>query len=289
MKIALLLATGFEEIEALTPVDVLRRANLHVDIVGIGAKTIVGSHNIPVTADITDSEANADDYDAVIFPGGMPGATNLDAADFTDKVIASVLQKGGRLAAICAAPLVLGRRGLLKGKKATCYPGFEEELKGAEISALGVVTDGNVTTARGMGVALDFALELTSLFLSPFESMLISGEIMQSPHIDNTNSTLKFDFSQSSSNTSIYEDNMPLYENEKFLKAVEVAIKNGGVRTGLLQRKLSIGYGKAAYFIDLMDELGIIGARNGTKPREMLITMEDWHEKLKNLKSDDEQ
>ncbi|MBE6537205.1 MAG: DJ-1/PfpI family protein [Ruminococcaceae bacterium] len=180
MKIALLLANGFEEIEALTPLDVLRRAGVSVDTIGIGSKTIVGAHNIPVIADITDSEANANDYDSVIFPGGMPGSTNLDASEFTDKIIASVTAKGGRLAAICAAPLVLGRRGILNGKKATCYPGFENELKGAEILPLGVVTDGNITTAKGMGVALEFAKELTSLLVSPEKSREISEAIMES-------------------------------------------------------------------------------------------------------------
>lgn len=179
MKIALLLANGFEEIEALTPLDVLRRAGVSVDTIGIGAKTVVGAHNIPVVADITDAEANANDYDGVIFPGGMPGSTNLDAAEFTDKIIAAVTNKGGRLAAICAAPLVLGRRGLLKGKKATCYPGFENELTGAEISSLAVVTDGNITTAKGMGVALEFAKELTSLWVCPEVSEEISKSIME--------------------------------------------------------------------------------------------------------------
>ena len=179
MKVALLLANGFEEIEALTPLDVLRRAGVTVDTIGIGTKTVMGAHSIPVIADITDNEANADDYDAVIFPGGMPGATNLDSAEFTDRIIAAVTAKGGRLAAICAAPLVLGRRGLLNGKEATCYPGFEDELIGAKISPLGVVTDGMITTAKGMGVALAFAKELTALLVSPEISNKISVAIME--------------------------------------------------------------------------------------------------------------
>ena len=179
MKIALLLANGFEEIEALTPLDVLRRAGVTVDTIGIGSKTVVGAHNIPIIADITDKEANPDDYGCVIFPGGMPGSVNLDAAELTDRIIAAVIKNGGRLAAICAAPLVLGRRGLLNGKKATCYPGFENELLGAIISPLGVVTDGNITTAKGMGVALEFAKELTSLLISAEESERISKAIME--------------------------------------------------------------------------------------------------------------
>ena len=163
--IAVLLADGFEEIEALTPVDVLRRAGLDVKTVGINAKTVTGAHKIPVVCDILTSEVVLDDVSLVIFPGGMPGAVNLDASPFTDVIIDAAIKNGGRIAAICAAPLILGRRGLLKGKSATCYPGFEAELKGAAVCNAGVVTDGNITTARGMGVALDFSLELVSLIL----------------------------------------------------------------------------------------------------------------------------
>ena len=166
MKVALILANGFEEVEALAPLDILRRAGVSVETVGIGAKTIVGAHNIPVIADVSSLDADKDSYDAVIFPGGMPGSVNIDNSPFTDEIITSVMKKGGRLAAICAAPLVLGRRGLLEGKRATCFPGFEGELKGAKIVKSGVVTDGNITTASGMLVALDFAKELASLLAS---------------------------------------------------------------------------------------------------------------------------
>lgn len=179
MKIALLLANGFEEIEALTPLDMLRRARLDVETVGIGSPVIEGSHGVRVFADITDSEADAAAYDAVILPGGMPGAKNLDESDFCDRVISEVLKKGGRIAAICAAPFILGKRGLLNGKRAVCYPGFEDELTGAVIENLGVVTDGNVTTARGMGVALDFAKELTALFAGKDTAESLSKAIME--------------------------------------------------------------------------------------------------------------
>ena len=179
MKIALLLANGFEEIEALCPLDMLRRAGLEVDTVGIGGKEIVGSHGIRVIADKCDKCANINDYGAVILPGGMPGAVNLDNSEFADKLISSVAKNGGRLAAICAAPLVLGHRGLLRDKRAVCYPGFEGELQGAEVLSCGVVTDGNITTARGMGVALEFAEELVSLFASEEVSRRISASIMK--------------------------------------------------------------------------------------------------------------
>ncbi len=179
MKIALLLAQGFEEVEALTPLDVLRRAGITVDTVGIGSKEIIGAHNIAIIADITDSQADIDSYDAVILPGGMPGAKNLDKSDFVSDIIASVNERGGILAAICAAPMILGHRGLLEGKRAVCYPGFESELTGATILSKGVVTDGNVTTARGMGVALEFSKELVSLICGKDISDKISSAIME--------------------------------------------------------------------------------------------------------------
>ena len=163
MKVALLLANGFEELEALTPVDILRRAGITVDIIAIDSREVTGAHGIKVSADMTANEAKPHEYGTVIFPGGMPGASNLDASDFSDKMISAVLENCGRLAAICAAPLVLGRRGLLQGKRATCFPGFEGELKGALITDADVVTDGNITTASGMPAAYAFARELENL------------------------------------------------------------------------------------------------------------------------------
>ena len=177
--IAVLLADGFEEIEALTPVDMLRRAGLEVKTVGMNGKVVCGSHKIPVICDLEPSEVNTDEVSLVIFPGGMPGSLNLDAAPFTNDIIDAVTKNGGRLAAICAAPLVLGRRGLLKGKRATCYPGFENELVGAIATGEGVVTDGNITTARGMGVSIAFAKELVSLVLGKDKSDAISKSIME--------------------------------------------------------------------------------------------------------------
>lgn len=161
--IIVLLADGFEEIEALTPVDMLRRAKLDVKTVGINSKVAVGSHGIPVVCDLTAEEVDLSKVSMAIFPGGMPGSLNLDASPYTDKVIEAVTKNGGRLAAICAAPLVLGRRGLLKGKKATCFPGFEAELVGAEVTGEEFVTDGNITTGKGMEYSLPFAKELVRL------------------------------------------------------------------------------------------------------------------------------
>ena len=177
--IAILLADGFEEIEALTPLDILRRAGLNVKTVGVGGKVAIGSHKIPVIADMTEDEVNLDEVSMVILPGGMPGSINLDASPFTDKIIEAVNKKGGRIAAICAAPLCLGRRGLLRGKRATCYPGFEKELVGAITLTDGVVTDGNITTAKGMGVALAFAKEIVSLLLGNECAEEIARSIME--------------------------------------------------------------------------------------------------------------
>ena len=177
--VLVLLADGFEEIEALTPIDVLRRAGLSVVSCGLSGSLVRGAHGIYVKADTSPEEVDPREIDMLILPGGMPGATNIDAHPSTDIFIDAVKKNGGRLAAICAAPLVLGRRGLLAGKRACCYPGFESELRGAELSEWGVVTDGNVTTARGMGVALDFSKELVRLTLGEDKARAISASIME--------------------------------------------------------------------------------------------------------------
>ena len=157
------LADGFEECEALVPVDILRRENIEVKTVGIGGKTVTGAHGITVNCDLLAEEVDKSEISAVIFPGGMPGSLNLDASPFTDKFIEAAIKNGGRLAAICAAPLVLGRRGLLRGKRATCFPGFESELIGATPTGEAVVTDGSITTARDFRAAVAFGDELARL------------------------------------------------------------------------------------------------------------------------------
>ena len=161
--VIVMLADGFEELEALTPVDILRRGGIDVKTVGVNSRIVIGSHGISVVADILPDEIPLSELDMVIFPGGMPGSTNLDKAEITDRVIAAAKANGARLAAICAAPLVLGHRGLLEGKRATCYPGFEGELYGASCVKENVVTDGYITTANGMEAAMEFAKELLSL------------------------------------------------------------------------------------------------------------------------------
>ena len=175
--VIVLLADGFEEIEALTPIDVLRRGGVEVKSVGISGKNAVGAHNIKVECDLLPSEVDLSKIDAVILPGGMPGASNLDACSFTDTAIDAVLKRSGRIAAICAAPFILGKRGLLKGKKCVCYPGFEDQLEGGIITDDPFVTDGNITTAKGMGAAYGFAFELLTLLKSKEESDRVAASI----------------------------------------------------------------------------------------------------------------
>ena len=160
--IYMFLAPGFEEIEALMPLDLMRRAGLDVTTVGVGGLDVTGSHGITVKADITDSEFNDNSPECVILPGGMPGTKNLDASAVVHAALDSALENNALICAICAAPMILGKRGILRGKNATCFPGFEGELEGATISDCRVVRDGNVITAAGMGVALEFGLELVA-------------------------------------------------------------------------------------------------------------------------------
>lgn len=159
--IYMFLADGFEEVEALCPLDILRRAGLEVTTVGIDKDMIRGAHGITVQADIPDIMYRDSAPDMIILPGGMPGASNLDSSKAVDAAIRAAARRGAYICAICAAPFVLGKRGLLQGKRAVCYPGFEDQLAGAEVSQDEVVVrDGNIITAKGMGAAFEFGLEL---------------------------------------------------------------------------------------------------------------------------------
>lgn len=160
----LFLADGFEEIEALTPVDMLRRAGIEVTTVSLNdTVTVTGSHNIKVNADTTTSEVSPFDIEMVILPGGLPGADNLYADKTVHMFIDKAYESKAYLAAICAAPRVYGKKGLLKNVKATCYPGSEVYLEGARYSDEGVVRDGMFITAKGMGKSIDFAYELIAV------------------------------------------------------------------------------------------------------------------------------
>ncbi len=158
----IVLAEGFEEVEAFAPVDLLRRAGVHVMVAASGNDTIVcGAHGIKTVCDCKVSEA--DIADMIILPGGLPGVTNLAADDNVISLVKKHFDNDKYVAAICAAPSVLGQMGILNGKKAVCYPGFEDKLTGAEVDDCGTLTDGLVTTARAAGSAIDFALELVRL------------------------------------------------------------------------------------------------------------------------------
>ena len=159
------LADGFEEMEALTPVDMLRRVGLEVKTVGATGKTVTGAHGIPVVADLTAWEIEISPVDGVVLPGGMPGTLNLEKSQVVQDMIDVCYQNGKLVAAICAAPSVLGHKGLLQGKKATCFPGFEQDCVGALMQPDVVVTDGNIITAKGAGCAMAFGAALIAYFL----------------------------------------------------------------------------------------------------------------------------
>lgn len=152
------LAEGFEELEALAPVDILRRAGVEVKTVGVTGKTVVGSHGVPVECDITAAVAAFDGLDGIILPGGMPGTINLEKDETVQRFIDYAAERGKFIGAICAAPSILGHKGLLAGKNAVCFKGFEKDLAGANVLDIPAVRDGNIVTGWGAGGAIDFAL-----------------------------------------------------------------------------------------------------------------------------------
>ena len=166
-KVYVFMADGTEEVEALTVVDLLRRAKVDVVTVSVmGRKQIISSHNIGIETDELYGESDYADGDMIVLPGGMPGTTHLKNHEELRKVLFAYKDAGKYLAAICAAPSVYGWNGMLEGKKATCYPGFEEELKGAVVTKEKVVTDGQFITSQGLGTAIDFSLELITLLVN---------------------------------------------------------------------------------------------------------------------------
>ena len=164
-KVYVFMADGCEEIEALTPVDLLRRAGVEVRMVSVmGRKDVCGAHKIIFEADLLFEETDFSDGDVFMLPGGMPGTTNLAAYQPLMELLREKGKEGKRLAAICAAPaVILGMNGFLQGKKAVCYPGMEDKLLGAEVQKAAVVTDGNITSSRGMGTAIAYGLEIIRL------------------------------------------------------------------------------------------------------------------------------
>ena len=164
-KTAILFANGYEEVEALTVVDLLRRAKIGCEILSVAdSGQVTGSHGISIGADRNFSGTDFSQYDGVILPGGMPGTTNLAADERVLALLRSFAAAGKLTAAICAAPTVLAKAGLLEGKKAVCYPGMEEQLTGAKVSFDPVAVDGTVITSRGLGTAIPVALSIVQYF-----------------------------------------------------------------------------------------------------------------------------
>ncbi len=167
VKAVVLLADGFEEVEAITPVDLLRRAGIQVDVVGVSNRDVIGSHGIRLTTDITlDEMEDSKLPDVIILPGGMPGTTNLASDADVEHLLRRQAQDGRLIAAICAAPvLVLGAKGLLKGRRFTCFPGLESHPHDGKWEDARVVCDGSLITSRGPGSAAEFSIAIIRHFL----------------------------------------------------------------------------------------------------------------------------
>lgn len=173
------LANGFEETEAIAPIDIMRRCRLEVLTVGVGGKLITSSHGIPVTCDITADEIKLDDnLQLILLPGGLKGTQNLDASAEVADAIDFCVKNDRYIAAICAAPTILGKRGLLEGKKAICYQGMEADLKGAVVTHEPAVCDGKFITSRGAGASIAFGLKIAEVLISPEKSAEIAAQIM---------------------------------------------------------------------------------------------------------------
>lgn len=176
-SIFLFLTTGFEEIEAMATIDILRRAGLNIHSVSLtGSKQVVGAHQIPVTANLLFEEVDFSQTELLIIPGGTPRYNDHEGLK---KEVKAFLDGGGRVAAICAAPMVLGGIGALKNKNATCYPGFEHYLEGANLQTeKSVVVDGNIITGKGPGMAIDFALKLVEILAGIEKRNEIAGQLL---------------------------------------------------------------------------------------------------------------
>ncbi|MCL2381722.1 MAG: DJ-1/PfpI family protein [Treponema sp.] len=191
-KIVLLLAEGFEEVEAITPVDYLRRAGIEVTVAAVGQEglSVTGSHGVPVTACVTlaalagDGRLDPAEWDGVVVPGGLPGADNLHACEKTGAFIKAMAGAGKLVCAICACPArVLAPLGLLAGKRFTCYPGQEEriaaaDIAGAEFRQDRIVVDGNIITSRGAGTAGEFSCAIVAELVSPAEAKKLAQRLL---------------------------------------------------------------------------------------------------------------
>lgn len=163
MKVAVYFATGYEEVEALAVVDVLRRGGVDVSMVGVTGKSVASARQISINMDQTIEEVDHSQIDMMVLPGGLPGVDNLKANETVVQNLKAFKKEGKWLAAICAAPSILGELGLLEGEKATCYPGFEDKLLGAQVVNERTVISGKVITGKGAGTALEFGLAILSV------------------------------------------------------------------------------------------------------------------------------
>ena len=178
-KIAVFFGEGYEEIEALTVVDICRRCGLDVEMVSVAeSEAVTGAHGITVRMDKAFAEADFAGYDMLVLPGGMPGTKNLEAHQGLMEQVDAFYAAGRYIAAICAAPSIFGHRGILKGRKACSYPGFESHLEGAQVTAGPVEISDNVVTSRGMGTAIDFALAIAGIFCGPERAQEMAQSIV---------------------------------------------------------------------------------------------------------------
>ena len=175
-KVGVFFGTGYEEIEGLTTVDLLRRVGVETETVSVmEERTVTGSHGIPVVMDKVIEEVNFEELDMIVLPGGMPGTRKLEACELLMEQVDKFVAEGKAVCAICAAPSILGHRGHLQGKKAIAFPGFEDQLTGAELVYEPAVRDGNIITGRGMGGSIDFALKIVA-YMTDEETASALGE-----------------------------------------------------------------------------------------------------------------
>lgn len=177
--VAIFLADGFEEIEALTVVDLLRRSMIDIRMVSVtGKKQVVSSHKITVEADALLEEMDYSETEMLVLPGGMPGTRNLENTEALSRLIDEFYSKGKKIAAICAAPSILGHKGILQGRNACSFPEFESELTGANVSKREVEVSDNIITARGMGCAIPFGLAIVESFLGTEKMLALKTKIV---------------------------------------------------------------------------------------------------------------
>jgi len=182
MKKALVpLANGLEETEAVTIIDILRRGRVHVVMAGVGGRTLIGSHQIAIVAEREMEEVSGDEFDLICLPGGMPGTTGLAASEVLGEMLVRQHDEGRLIGAICAAPTVLEKHGLLAGKQFTCHFSVKDGIKGGEYREERVVVDGNIATSQGAGTAVEFALRLVEILEGEEQAHRIAHAIIASP------------------------------------------------------------------------------------------------------------